>query len=236
MNVSVVIPTYNEEETIGKLLDAIFALKTPHEISVVVVDDNSQDNTANIVKNQALSKPVFLLQRPGKMGIGSAYIAGFTQALRSNPDAVMQMDADLSHDPQDVPRLVKALAYADVSIGSRKVKGGSIIGWGPIRYVMSHGAMIVARTLLDLKTKDVTAGFRAIRSHVLSKVSYDTIKSNGYAFQEELLYRIESSGFTIKEISVTFEDRKHGSSKLGRKEIIEFFLRMIQLAAMRLKK
>lgn len=226
----VVIPTYNEKENIVQLINDIFLLKIP-DLKIIVVDDNSPDKTADAVaQTQTVYPDLYLVRRNGKLGIGSAYIAGFKKALSLNAELIMEMDADFSHDPKDLPRLIAACENgADLAIGSRKIKGGKIIGWNLKRHLMSNGAMFFARFILGLKTHDITAGFRCFRRAVLEKVKVDSIKSNGYAFQEELLYRTEKSGFTILEIPVTFKDRELGKSKLGKKEIKEFFVIIFKL-------
>ncbi len=230
MKTFVVIPTYNERENIVNLINQIFALQIP-ELNIIVVDDNSPDKTADAVAQaQTMYPDLYLVRRNGKLGIGSAYIAGFKKALSLQAELIIEMDADFSHDPSDLPRLIAACENgADLAIGSRKIEGGKIIGWNFKRKLMSNGAMFFARVLLGLKTKDLTAGFRCFRRAVLEKINVDTIKSNGYAFQEELLYRTEKLDFTIKEIPVTFKDRELGKSKLGKKEIKEFFVIIFKL-------
>lgn len=228
----IIIPTYNERANIEKLLRHLFRLPTPG-LEIIVVDDNSPDGTADIVEKLTKEYPVHLIKRPGKLGLGSAYIAGFKAALVQGAEYIFEMDADFSHDPDDVVRLLAAAQNVDLVIGSRRVQGGKIIGWGWTRKAMSTGAMWFARMLLHLKTKDVTAGFRCFHRRVLDTIHLDTITSNGYAFQEELLYRTEQSGFLIKEIPVTFVDRQEGKSKLSKKDIIEFFVVMGKLKIMK---
>jgi len=222
----IVIPTYNEAQNIEKLLKAIFKQSIP-DLSVIVVDDSSPDRTANIVRSLQSTSDIHLIERSGKLGLGSAYITGFKKALELGATHIFEMDADFSHDPEDLPRLLEA--DADLVIGSRKIDGGDIVGWGFVRTWMSNGAMVFSRLLLGLKTKDVTAGFRCFKRAVLEHLDLDSISSNGYAFQEELLYRTEKAGFTVKEIPVTFIDRQKGSSKLSKKDIFEFFAVMISL-------
>ncbi len=229
MNTIIVIPTYNEAENIAALLDAIFALSIAN-LSVMVVDDASPDGTANIVRSHPQATGLYLLERKGKLGIGSAYLAGFAEALKKKADYVFEMDADFSHNPKDILRMLAAAQEgADLVIGSRKIAGGNIVGWGVLRKFMSTGAMWFSRTLLGIKVKDVTSGFRCFTRRVLETLPLTEIKSNGYAFQEELLYRTQLAGFTIKEIPVTFHDRKKGKSKLSKKDIIEFFWIMLLL-------
>ncbi len=232
----IVIPTYNEAQNIEKLVRAVFKLQIP-ELEIIVVDDNSPDGTSQIVKN--LKSEILnlqLIERPGKLGLGSAYIAGFKKALELGADYIFEMDADFSHDPEDIPRLLHVChsreggnPEADLVIGSRKISGGKIIGWGRMRKLISNGAMLVSRSALGLKIKDVTAGFRCFKRKVLEAIRLDKIKSNGYAFQEEMLFRTQKMGFKIAEVPVTFIDRQEGKSKLSKKDIVEFFWIILKL-------
>lgn len=229
MKTIIVIPTYNEAENIEKLINKIFSLQIDG-LEILIVDDNSPDGTADIVSGlQTPTTKLHLIKRSGKLGLGSAYIAGFKKALELGADYIFEMDADFSHDPEDIPRMLEMTKQADLIIGSRKIKGGRVIGWGFTRKFMSNGAMWFSRLLLGLKPMDVTAGFRCFRSQVLKSIEIDTIKSNGYAFQEELLYRTQKAGFKIAEVPVIFIDRQEGKSKLSKKDIIEFFWIMIKL-------
>ncbi|HAO52449.1 TPA: dolichyl-phosphate beta-D-mannosyltransferase [Candidatus Magasanikbacteria bacterium] len=228
MKTIIVIPTYNEKENIEKLINKIFALNIIG-LEILVVDDNSPDGTAQVVKNLQSKYPLHILERASKLGLGSAYIAGFKKALELQADRIFEMDADFSHDPDDLPAILESAKNYDLVIGSRKIAGGKIIGWGFTRKFMSNGAMWLSRILLGLKAKDVTAGFRCFNSQVLKTLNLDEIKSNGYAFQEELLYKTQKAGFTITEIPVTFIDRREGKSKLSKKDIIEFFLIILKL-------
>lgn len=237
MKTIIVIPTYNESENIEKLIRKIFALNIP-ELEILIVDDNSPDDTAKIVRNLQSSVSdlkLHLIQRQGKFGLGSAYITGFKKALNLGADFIFEMDADFSHDPDDVPRLLKTCQEADLTIGSRKIPGGKVIGWGWARKFMSNGAMWFSRLILGLKPKDVTAGFRCFKRRVLESINIDSIKSNGYAFQEELLYRTQKNGFKITEVPVTFVDRQEGKSKLSKKDIIEFFWIILKLKFKKIK-
>ena len=231
MKTFVIIPTYNERANIVDLISEIFA-QPISDLHIIVVDDNSPDKTAEAVAQIQTTYPgkLYLINRYHKLGLGSAYIAGFKKAMSLNADLLIEMDADFSHDPKDLPRLAEACTEGfDLAIGSRKIAGGKVVGWSLKRKLMSNGAALFSRILLGLKTKDVTAGYRCFKRQVLEKINLDTIKSNGYAFQEELLYRTEKLGFTIKEITVIFKDREVGQSKLGKKEIKEFFVIIFKL-------
>jgi len=229
MLIYIIIPTYNESENLFNLVQSIAENLKNYNYKILVVDDNSPDSTGEIAEDLKEKFSVEVLHRVGKLGLGSAYITGFKKALENGTDLIFEMDADFSHDPKDLPRLIEAANDADLIIGSRKISGGEIMGWNFLRHLYSNGAMFLARFFLGLKTKDVTAGFRCFRRQVLEKINLDQIKSNGYAFQEEMLYRVEKAGFKIKEIPVTFIDRRAGKSKLNKKDIIEFFKTMIIL-------
>ncbi|MFA6423782.1 MAG: polyprenol monophosphomannose synthase [Candidatus Magasanikbacteria bacterium] len=237
MKTIVVIPTYNERDNIVNLINDIFA-QSINNLQIIVVDDNSPDKTAELVAEAQKSYPnLYLIKRYNKLGLGSAYIAGFKKALALGAEFILEMDADFSHDPKDIPRLIETCANGfHLAIGSRKINGGKIIGWNFKRKLMSQGAMVVARIILRLKVKDVTAGFRCYRREVLEKINLDNVKSNGYAFQEEMLYRTQKNKFQIKEIPVTFKDRAMGLSKLSNKDIVEFFITIFRLCTTRFDK
>jgi len=224
----IIIPTYNEAENLPKLLEKIFLL--PLNIEVLVVDDNSPDGTGKIADDLSKKYKLEVLHRPGKMGLGSAYVTGFKKALVRGAEFIMEIDADLSHNPNDIPRLVQALERgADLAIGSRRVAGGKIVGWDWWRKFMSWGAMTFARLFLGLKTKDVTAGFRCYRRQILVRIPLAEIKSNGYSFQEETLFWVEKLGAKVVEVPVVFNDRTQGKSKLAKKDIWDFFIVMLKL-------
>ncbi|SRR3989339_482049 len=226
----VIIPTYNESQNIEKLIKKIFALNIL-DLEIIIVDDNSPDGTGDLV-NRLLTidyRQLHLIRRSDKLGLGSAYLAGFKKALGIGAEFIFEMDADFSHDPDDMPRMLSAAQNYDLVIGSRKIPNGKIIGWGWVRKFMSNGAMWLSRLLLGLKVQDVTSGFRCFKRRVLETIPLDEIESNGYAFQEEMLYRTQKMGFTISEIPVTFIDRQEGKSKLSKKDIIEFFLIILKL-------
>ncbi len=230
MKYLVVVPTYNEAENIVKLIDEIFALAI-EQLSILVVDDNSPDHTAELVEELKNKYPdkLFLAKRSGKLGLGSAYQFGFAWALDHGYNFAFSMDADFSHNPQDLVKLMEVSKDYDIVLASRKIPGGKIIGWNWRRYLASHGAMALSRLILWLKTHDVTAGFKCYSRRYLEFLLSKNIKSNGYAFQIETIYLAEKNKFTVKEIPTTFVDRKFGQSKLSSKDIIEFFINVIKL-------
>lgn len=225
-----ILPTYNERNNIGKMIDALQVQfrRIPHEMLILVVDDTSPDGTADVVRmKQTLYSNVYLLMGQ-KAGLGAAYIRGMTFAMdKLQAGVVFEMDADFSHKPEDVPRLMAALNQgADFVIGSRYVKGGSIPKeWGLLRRMNSWGGNIVGRYIAGLyKIRDCTAGFRAIRTTLLRKVMLDDLRVQGYAFQVALLHEAVCQGAIIKEVPVEFVDRTEGESKLGISDVIEFIL------------
>lgn len=233
-SVWIVIPTYNEASNVTRLVEGIG--KAVPGVHVLIVDDASPDGTGAIVERLV---PVFsgdlrVLHRSGKQGIGSAIRAGFKQALSRGAEWVIQMDADGSHDPDVIPRLLEpAEQGAEVVVGSRRVAGGGVVGWGPLRSFMSWGAAGISRALLRLKTNDVTSGFKCYRRSVLEQFDLATMGSDGYAFQEETIFLAERRGFVIKEIPILFKDRSEGRSKLSRTEILKFFIQLFRLRFLR---
>jgi len=225
----IIIPTYNEAENIEKLVQQIFNLNIL-ELNIIIVDDNSSDGTGQLVDKLTQQYPLTVIHRQGKLGLGSAYIAGFKKAFELGAEIVFEMDADFSHSPEDLPAMITAINQGyDVIIGSRRIQGGNVEGWNWSRNLQSQAAMLFAKIILNLKTKDLTAGFRCYRVSTLKQINLDKIKSNGYAFQEEMIYLCERKGFKIKEIPVTFVDRQFGQSKLGFKDILEFFITVLRL-------
>lgn len=225
MRTLVIVPTYNERENIETVV-ASFLEATSAEAAVLIVDDSSPDGTGELANVLSMHHPdrVFVLHRKGKLGLGSAYLAGFRYALDRGYDAVCEMDADGSHDPHALPRLIALVEKgADLAIGSRRVPGGNVVGWGPHRHMMSGGAMTIARWALGLKTRDVTSGFRCYRATLAAELLAQPIASNGYAFQEETLFYAERLGFKVVETPIVFRDRLHGQSKLSMREVVQFF-------------
>jgi dolichol-phosphate mannosyltransferase len=225
----IIIPTYNEAENLTKLVEQIFSLNIA-ELNIIIVDDNSSDGTGKIADELSQKYPLRVIHRQAKQGLGSAYVSGFKAAIRLGADLVFEMDADFSHDPKDIPRLIEEIKNGyDLVIGSRRIRSGNVSGWSWIRNLESKSAMTFARAILGLKTKDITAGFRCYRTSILKQIDLDKIHAGSYAFQEEMIYLSERKGFKIKEIPVTFIDRKFGKSKLGVKDILEFFVTVLRL-------
>lgn len=226
----IVIPTYNEAENISSLLTKIGNVVPGAH--VVVVDDASPDGTAVRVSDLARDARCDLrvLRRAKKMGIGSAIRQGFQFALEQGAQTLLQMDADGSHDPAVIPEMLAKIAQgADVVVGSRRVAGGTVIGWGATRTLMSRGAAWFSGVMLGLKTKDVTSGFKAYRRKALEVFDLARMSSDGYAFQEETIFLAERHGFRIVEIPIVFQDRSAGRSKLSRSEILKFFIQLFRL-------
>jgi dolichol-phosphate mannosyltransferase len=218
MDKLVIIPTYNEKENIIAILQAVLSL--PGEFHVLVVDDSSPDQTADLVREFSMSFPgrLFLEERKGKGGLGTAYIHGFKWALNRNYAFIFEMDADFSHNPNDLIRLYQACAQgqADLAVGSRYVKGGGVINWPFSRILLSKGASLYTRLLTKMRVMDPTAGFVCYRSAVLAGINLDRIRFVGYAFQIEMKYAAWQLGFKIKEVPIIFQDRTRGSSKMNK--------------------
>jgi dolichol-phosphate mannosyltransferase len=212
----VIIPTFNEKENIIKIIDAVFALEMPFH--VLIVDDGSPDGTANLVKKhqQANAYRLFLIERKGKLGLGTAYIAGFKWGIERQYDYICEMDADFSHKPTDLMRLVTACTEgADMSIGSRYVAGGNVKNWSWDRILLSYGASWYVRLITWMPVKDPTAGFVCYARQVLETIDLDKIHFVGYAFQIEMKFAAYSLGFKLKEVPITFADRVEGVSKMN---------------------
>ena len=218
----VVVPTYNERENIEELIEK--TLSTSPDIDILIVDDNSPDGTGEIAEKIAKENPrVKVLHRPGKMGLGSAYVEGFKWALKENYDFVMEMDADFSHNPEDIPRFIEKIKEYDLVIGSRYTDGVSVVNWPISRLLLSYFANIYARTVTGVPIMDLTGGFKCFRREVLESINLDTIMSDGYAFQIEMNYRAYKKGFRITEIPIIFIERRAGSSKMSKKIVWEAF-------------
>jgi dolichol-phosphate mannosyltransferase len=215
----VVVPTYNEIENLDALLEAV--LRLPGAIEVLVVDDASPDGTGACADEWSRREArVHVIHRSGKLGLGTAYIAGFGWALANGYEGVLEMDADFSHNPAYVPSLIAGTRAADLVIGSRYVAGAGTRGWGRHRKFLSWGANVFARTMLGLTVHDCTAGFRCYRSEALRKIDLATVLAEGYSFQVEMLVRVLKSGGRVVEIPIVFDDRRHGRSKISRTEVL----------------
>ena len=225
--IAVVVPTYNERDNIEPIVSRIrSAVPGAH---VLVVDDNSPDGTGEIADKLAASDPnVHVLHRAGKSGLGTAYIAGFTWGLDNGYGVLVEHDADGSHDPADLPRMLSALETADLVIGSRYVPGGTVVNWPKSREVLSRGANIYVRIMLGIGVHDATAGFRAYRAGTLRAIGLDQVDSQGYCFQIDLTLRTAEHGFTITEVPITFTERAVGASKMSRSIIVEALWRVAQ--------
>lgn len=222
MKAMVVIPTYNEKENIKEIISEILKLEMGFE--VLVVDDNSPDGTGDIV--DAMRKDysrLHVIHRTKKLGLSSAYKEGFNYALKNGADFVFSMDADFSHDPKCLPQFMEKIKEADVVIGSRYLNGISVVNWSLKRLILSLSGSLYARIITGLKLKDCTSGFKCFRRHVLESINFNSIHSDGYAFQIEINYYCKIKGFVVKETPIIFVDRRVGKSKISKKIIIEAF-------------
>ena len=214
----IIIPTYNEATNAVRMIHTLMALET--EVDILFVDDGSPDGTAERIKEQQKAYPnrIHLVEREGKLGLGTAYVRGFEYALEHDYEYVCEMDADFSHPPEDVPILIEAVQSGDtdIAIGSRYANGISIVNWPLSRLILSYGANIYARLITGLPVKDTTAGFKCIHRRVIESISLDRMRSNGYAFQIELHFRAWKAGFRLREVSIIFREREEGVSKMSK--------------------
>ncbi|HDN59158.1 MAG TPA: polyprenol monophosphomannose synthase [Candidatus Marinimicrobia bacterium] len=217
----VIVPTYNEKDNIQTVVERVNALGV--DIDILVVDDNSPDGTAEIVKElQTKYENLHLMERVGKLGLGSAYVAGFRWALKRDYEYILEMDADLSHNPFDIPRLInRAKEGYDVVIGSRYCNGVNVIHWPIKRLILSYGANKYTRMVTGLPIKDCTSGFKCYRRKVLESIDLERIKSSGYSFQIEMKFRAWKKGFSLVEVPIIFEERSEGRSKMTKAIIYE---------------
>lgn len=212
----IIIPTYNEIENIRPMIDKVFSL--PEEFDLLVIDDGSPDGTGLAVKEKQEAHPgrLFLIERSGKLGLGTAYLAGFEWALREGYDYIFEMDCDFSHNPDDLLRLyAAALEGADVVIGSRYIQGVNVVNWPMSRLLMSYCASKYVRTVTGMPVRDATAGFVCYSREVLERIDLSQVQMKGYGFQIEMKYTAWKLGFSIKEVSIIFADRKEGTSKMS---------------------
>ena len=216
-----VLPTYNEAANLERIAGAILE-QLPAERRLLIVDDSSPDGTGEIADRLAAGDPdVEVLHRPGKQGLGPAYVAGFRRALDGGAALVAQMDADFSHDPADLPRLLAATGDADLVLGSRYVDGGGVEEWGPGRRMISRGGSAYARTMLGVGIADLTGGFKVFRRPVLETIDLEAIPSLGYAFQIETTFRAVRAGYRVVEVPIRFHDRRVGESKMTGSIVLE---------------
>lgn len=221
----VCIPTYNERENIPNITREVF--KAAPQAHILVIDDNSPDKTGDIVRELQKSEPrLHLLSRAGKQGLGKAYLAGFAWGLQNNYDVITEMDADFSHRPVDLVKILDAAQAADFVVGSRYVNGGATQNWGLLRKIISRGGSLYSRIILGYPLNDWTGGFNAWNRRVLESIELDQVKSNGYSFQIELKFRSLRKGFKGVEVPILFEDRRVGQSKMSLKIVLEAFYRV----------
>jgi dolichol-phosphate mannosyltransferase len=222
----IVVPTYNERENLPLLLEAVLKV-VPAEVEILVVDDGSPDGTGKIADEWAARESrVHVLHRTGKLGLGTAYVAGFRWGLDQGFEQLIEMDADFSHDPKYLPVMLKSLETHDVAIGSRYVPGGGTVNWGLGRKVLSRGGSLYARTVLGAPIRDFTGGFNGWRRKVIEAVDVGTLRSDGYSFQIELKYRAFKKGFRWTEFPIVFADREVGKSKMNRRIVFEALARV----------
>lgn len=218
----IIIPTYNELENIKLIIPTILNIRYKDSIDILVVDDNSPDGTASFVEEYSKTfEHVKLLKREKKMGLGTAYIAGFKYALLHGYDFIFEMDADFSHDPKEIKNFLKVIRDYDLVLGSRYVDGINVLHWPMSRLLLSYFANIYTRLVTSMPIKDATGGFKCFRRKVLESINLDKIKSNGYAFQIEMTFKAYKKGFKIKEIPIVFSDRVKGTSKMSKKIVRE---------------
>ena len=217
----VILPTYNEAENLERIVGAVLE-QLSGSGRVLVVDDNSPDGTGELADQLAASNgSISVLHRPRKEGLGPAYLAGFAIALDGGAQRIVEMDADFSHDPTYLPKLIGAADHFDLVIGSRYVPGGGVTDWGPMRRFISRGGSSYARLALGLPIRDLTGGFKCFRREVLESINLETIEARGYAFQVETTYRAIRAGFRVVEIPIVFKDRADGTSKMSRSIVAE---------------
>ncbi len=233
MNSLVIIPTYNEAANVEAVISMV--LNTLDTLDVLIVDDNSPDGTGAIADAVALRQPrVHVLHRPGKLGLGTAYIAGFHYAVNRKYEYVFEMDADLSHDPAYIPDMLSAIEGADLVIGSRYLTGVNVINWPMHRLLLSYFANMYARIVTGIPVRDLTSGFKCFRRRVLEALDLDAVVSEGYAFQIEMTFRCRQQGFQVREIPIVFTDRMHGATKMDKRVVYEAVLLVWKLRVLAL--
>lgn len=232
MKTIIVIPTYNERENVKILIPKISDVFKKNNIDgkIIVVDDNSPDGTAGVIKEFQNKYPVALIERPEKMGLGSAYVCGFRMGLDENTDMIFEMDGDMSHDPEHIPEFIDKINQGfDVVVGSRLVKGGKLIGWNWRRKLISWGGNFLGRRIAGIDVSDLTSGYRVYRAEVIKSIELDKVKSKGYDFQLEMLARVIRKGYRVGVIPIVFHGRSEGKSKLSKTDKINFFLTALKI-------
>jgi dolichol-phosphate mannosyltransferase len=229
----IIVPTYDEAASIERLLRsvaAVLAEAAPGDHRILVVDDGSPDGTADIAERVGEQLGVVeLLRRPGKGGLGQAYLAGFRHALAAGAQRVVEMDADFSHDPAHLPALLAASEHADVVLGSRYVPGGGVTDWGALRRFVSYGGCVYARVILGLPQRDLTGGYKVLHRRMLEAIELDSVRSQGYVFQIEVTYRAVLAGFRVEEVPIVFRERDVGTSKMSARIAFEAMWRVPRL-------
>jgi dolichol-phosphate mannosyltransferase len=224
----VVTPTYNEADNIERFIAEV--LRQHDSIDILIVDDSSPDGTAAIVKRlQSTNKRIYIIERPGKMGLGTAYVEGFKFAIQRQYDFVFEMDADFSHNPDEIPNFVKKADEADLVLGSRYTNGVRVVNWPIRRLILSYGANLYTRLITGMPIKDATSGFKCFRRKVLEAINLDRIHSNGYAFQIEMTFKAWNKKFKVVEHPIIFVDRRSGVSKMSKKIVYEAVLMVWKL-------
>ncbi|MGM0575747.1 MAG: polyprenol monophosphomannose synthase [Myxococcota bacterium] len=224
----IIVPTYDERENLPLLIDAVFDVEP--DLHVLIVDDASPDGTGELADELAAEDGrIHVLHREGKLGLGTAYIAGFRWALERDYPLVFEMDADFSHQPKYIPDFLAAAEDADLVLGTRYIRGGGTEGWGPLRQMISRGGNLYARAALSLPFRDLTGGFKCFRRRVLETIDLDAVRSEGYAFQIELTYRAWKQGFRVVEVPIVFPDRTRGKSKMSGNIVREAMINVLRL-------
>lgn len=228
--VLVIIPTYNESESLPGVVERL--RRSVPDAHVLVADDNSPDDTGDLADDLAAQDDhIHVLHRAGKEGLGKAYLAGFAWGLERGYDVLVEMDADGSHRPEELPRLLAQISHADVVLGSRWVPGGSVVNWPASRRVLSQGGSLYTRMALGIPTRDATGGYRAYRASALRDLDLGTVESNGYCFQIDLLWRALQRGMVVSEVPITFVEREAGTSKMSRRIVREALVNVTRWGA-----
>ncbi len=233
MRILVIIPTYNEIDNIKKIINVV--LEQDERIEILVVDDNSPDGTGKeVIKLMTETDRIHLIERKGKLGLGTAYVEGFKFAIRNKFDYVIEMDADFSHSPSDLPRLISAMNDCDLAIGSRYSEGVNVVNWPMSRLMLSYFASFYVKVITGMKIDDPTGGFKCFKTQVLESIDLDKILSDGYSFQIEMNYRTVIRNFKVKEVPIVFYERRDGKSKMSKSIVYEAIWMVWQLRIMKM--